>query len=48
MSATAYDLQASMSGVERMKLPQRQASKAKAPLKVREATIELCGNPLLR
>jgi hypothetical protein len=48
MSARVYDLQPSMYGVERMKLPQRQASKAKAPLRVREAAIELYGSPMLR
>jgi hypothetical protein len=48
MSAKVYDLQSSMFGVERMKLPQRQASKVKSPLKVREASIELYGSPMLR
>ncbi len=48
MSARVYDLHPSMFGVEIMKLPHRQASKVKAPLKVREASIELCGSPMLR
>jgi hypothetical protein len=37
-----------MFNIERMKLPQRQASKVKAPMKVREASLEVNGRPMLR
>jgi hypothetical protein len=47
MSIT-YHLQPSMFNVERMKLPQRQASKTKLPMKVRELSLELSGRPMLR
>jgi hypothetical protein len=48
MNARTYDLQSDMYNVERMKLPQRQASKVKVPLKVREASLELNSRPMLR
>lgn len=48
MSAGTYDMRPSMFNIERMKLPERQASKVKIPLKVREASLELCGRSLLR
>ncbi len=48
MSARVYDHQPSMISIERMKLPQRQASKVRVPLKIREASIELSGTPMLQ